>query len=126
MTTQVEETSGSPLDTVLMLLALGIVGGSIYGFYYFEADANTLVRALGVVASVVASLVLIYQTAVGKSAWSYVRGARVEMRKVVWPTRQESVQTTLLIAVIVVIVAVALWGLDAVLLWGVKALTGRV
>ncbi len=113
------------MDTALMLLALGILGGSIYGFYFFEPEYNALVRAVGVVVAVGLALLVVYQTAAGKSAWSYVRGARIELRKVVWPTRQEAVQTTLLIAAVVLVLAIAIWALDAVLLWGVKALTGR-
>ena len=51
--------------------------------------------------------------------------ANVERRKVVWPTRQESVQTTLVIAVFVIIVALIMWALDSALLAGVQYLTGR-
>ena len=50
---------------------------------------------------------------------------RIELRKTTWPTRQESLQTTLMIAVVVLISALLLWGLDSALLWGVKHLTGR-
>ena len=66
-----------------------------------------------------------YQTALGKSLWSYVVGSRIELRKVVWPTRQESIQATLMIAVVVLLMALLLWGLDSLLLWGVETLTGR-
>ena len=125
MSSQNEDTNGSPMDTVLMLLAFGIVGGAIYGFYFFEADYNIAVRAGAMIGAVVLSLLVVYQTAVGKSAWTTIQGSRLEMRKVVWPTRQEAVQTTLLIAVVVLILAVAIWGLDAFLLWGVKHITGR-
>lgn len=125
MSSHTEDKSGSPLDTILLLLATGLVGGAIVAFYYFQADYNALVRTGGVVLAVVAALAMIYQTQLGKAAWATMQGSRIEMRKVVWPTRQESVQTTLLIAVVVLIMALALWGLDNVLLWAVKGLTGR-
>ena len=125
MSSQIEDKSGSPLDTVLLLAATLLVGGAIVAFYYFQADYNALIRTGGVVLAVAAALALIYQTALGRNAWVTIQGSRTEMRKVVWPTRQESVQTTLLIAVVVLIMALALWGLDSLLLWGVKGLTGR-
>ena len=125
MSSQAEDKAGSPLDTVFMLLAFALVGGAIVAFYYFEAEYNAMIRDGEVVAAVVAALALVYQTASGRSAWVTVQGSRMEMRKVVWPTKQESVQTTLLIAVVVLIMAVVLWLLDAVLLQGVQFLTGR-
>ena len=125
MSSHTEDKSGSPLDTILLLAATVLVGGAIVAFYYFQADYNALVRTGGVVLAVVAALAMIYQTQLGKAAWSTMQGSRIEMRKVVWPTRQESVQTTLLIAVVVLIMALALWGLDNLLLWAVKGLTGR-
>lgn len=76
-------------------------------------------------AAFAATLTLTYQTTLGRELWGYISGARTEMRKVVWPTRQQSVQTTLMIAVVVLIMALLLWGLDAVLLKGVEFLTGR-
>ena len=125
MSSQTETKSGSSLDSVILLLAVGLLAGAVVGFYYFEAEFNALIRAGGVVLAVVAALALIYQTAVGHGAWTYIQGSRLELRKVVWPTRQESVQTTLMIAVVVLIMALAFWGLDFLLLNGVKFLTGR-
>jgi preprotein translocase subunit SecE len=69
--------------------------------------------------------VLAYQTTSGKTMWGYIRGSQVELRKTTWPTRQESLQATLMIAVVVLIAALLLWGLDSALLWGVKSVTGR-
>ncbi len=54
----------------------------------------------------------------GRTGWGYIRGARIELRKIIWPTRQESVQTTLMIAVVVLITALLLWGLDSTLAMG--------
>ena len=66
-----------------------------------------------------------YRTAVGRSVADAIAGSRQELRKVTWPTRQESVQTTLMIAVVVLIMALIMWGLDSFLLFGVEKLTGR-
>ncbi|HEY1181887.1 MAG TPA: preprotein translocase subunit SecE, partial [Rhodocyclaceae bacterium] len=72
-----------------------------------------------------ASLAIAYQTVLGRTLWGYISGSRTELRKVVWPSRQESLQATLMIAVVVLIMALLLWGLDSLLLWGVEILTGR-
>lgn len=55
---------------------------------------------------------------------AFAREARVELRKVIWPTRQETLQTTLVVLVMVVVVAIFLWLLDMLLLWAVNGLTG--
>jgi preprotein translocase subunit SecE len=59
----------------------------------------------------------------GGAAWSYVKATNVEVRKVVWPTRQETLQTTLIVIIMVILVALMLWGIDSVLGWAVRALT---
>jgi preprotein translocase subunit SecE len=122
---QSEDTRGSTVDNLWLIGALALLFAAVYGFYQFQAEYNALVRVGGLLIAVGVAALMVYQTATGKSAYGYVQGSRIELRKMVWPTRQESVQTTLLIAVVVVIVALMLWGLDSLLLWGVKALTGR-
>ncbi|MEM9255665.1 MAG: preprotein translocase subunit SecE [Pseudomonadota bacterium] len=108
------ETTDSRLDglkwtIVFVLLAVAVVGNSYYG------DQSLLYRVLGIVAiSVVAALVAL-QTAKGAAFWDLVKGSRTEIRKVVWPTRQETLQTTAIVVVFVFIVALMLWGLDSLL-----------
>ena len=125
MSAETVEPRGSNLDTALLLLALVVVGASIAGFYYFENQANLLIRWGGMVAGAVAAVFIAYQSQTGKTAWLTIQGSRVELRRVVWPTRKETMQATLMIAVVVLVLALALWGLDAVLLWSVKLLTGQ-
>lgn len=119
------QASGGNLDTLWMLAALGFIVAGMAGFYMLEAQYNVAIRTALLVASLGAAAFVFYQSANGRLAWGYLVGARVEMRKTTFPTRQESIQTTLLIAVVVLIVALFLWGLDSFLLWAVKALTGR-
>ena len=72
---------------------------------------------LGILAlSAVAGLVAL-QTAKGEAFWTLVKGSRTEIRKVVWPTRQETVQTTMIVVAFVLLVAMILWGLDSLLGW---------
>ncbi len=119
------ENTGSGFDTALLFLALGVLAASITGFYYFQDQANDLVRVLGMLAGGALAIVIAMQTGIGRTAWGYIQGSRIELRRVVWPTRKETLQTTLMIMVVVLILALFLWGLDALLLWAMKLLTGR-
>ena len=65
------------------------------------------------------------QTALGRQIWTFAKDARGELRKVFWPTRQETVQTTLIVVGMVILMALVLWGIDSVLLWLVGWLTGQ-
>jgi preprotein translocase subunit SecE len=127
MTTQQpqEPRAAAPLDTVLLALSFVALAAGIVAFYWFANQINVTVRVVMVLGALGVSLALAYQTQVGKSMWGYVRGANIEVRKTTWPTRQESLQATLMIAVVVLIVALILWGLDSALLYGVKSVTGR-
>ena len=121
----VETKAAAPLDTLLLALAVAAVVGGIVAFYFFVGQFNVTVRVLMVLAGLGAAAALAYQTQTGKNTWAYIRGAQVELRKTTWPTRQEGLQATLMIAVVVLIAALMLWGLDSLLLWGVKSVTGR-
>lgn len=59
-------------------------------------------------------------TALGRKAWGFLLGARLELRKVVWPTRAETMQTLLLVVVMVVVIALVLWALDSFLMWAIS------
>lgn len=125
MEPQTEVTQAPRYDSLLLASAFVLLAGALGAFYYFAADVNALLRTLGLLTAIAVSLALAYKTELGQSVWSYITGARTELRKVVWPSRQETVQATLMIAVVVLITALLLWGLDSLLLWGVKLLTGR-
>ncbi|GAB6043558.1 preprotein translocase subunit SecE [Endothiovibrio diazotrophicus] len=118
------EAQGSSLDTAKLLVSVLVLGGAVGGFYYF-AEASTLVRVLGLLAAVGVAFAIFLQTEVGRNTWRFLGDARTEVRKVVWPTRAETIQTTLMVAVMVVVVAIFLWLLDMFLMWGVQALTGQ-
>lgn len=112
-------------DTALLAASAAVIIGGMFAFYYFQGQFNAPVRMLILLGGIAAGLALAYQSVPGKALWGYVYGARIEARKVVWPTRQESLQATLMIGVVVLIMALLLWGLDSLLLWGVETLTGR-
>ncbi len=117
------ETTVSRFDSVKWIVVAALLAVAIVGNSYFS-DQSLLYRVLGIVAlSAVAGLVAL-QTAKGAAFWTLVKGSRTEIRKVVWPTRQETVQTTLIVLVFVVAVAMLLWGLDSLLGWLVSLVIG--
>ena len=109
-------------DKLKLSVALLILIGAIGAFYYFQ-DQSLLLRVLGMLAAVGVSLFVAAQSEIGRAGLAFLREARTEARKVVWPTRKETMQTTLIVMVMVLVVGIMLWLLDMVLLWAVKALT---
>jgi preprotein translocase subunit SecE len=120
--TEVEVTN--KLDTFKLLLAIVILLAGIAGFYYYEAE-GLLYRVLGLLAFVLVALDMVYTTNLGQSVVGFGREARAEVRKVVWPSRQETVQTTLMVIVAVIIIGIFLWLVDMVLVSAVQLLTGQ-
>ena len=125
MESQALEAGSSRKDQALLAVSALLFAGGLFAFYYFETQAPTVVRVLLLLAAIGAAAGIGYRTELGQGVWNAITGARTELRKVVWPTRQESVQTTLMIAVVVVIMSLLMWGLDSALLFGVEKLTGR-
>jgi preprotein translocase subunit SecE len=117
------EVSRSPLDTVLLALALLVLAGGIAAFYYFEQLPAAL-RWVIMLAGLALAVGVVYLTVQGKTLFAFVRSSNTELRRVVWPNRKETLQTTLVIMVVVLVLAVMLWGVDGLLLWGVRFLTG--
>ncbi len=117
------ETSNSRLDSLKWTVALVLLGGAL-GAFYIYADQSLLLRVVGLLAVAGISATLILLTAKGRSAWEFMQESRTEVRKVVWPTRQETVQTTLVVIAMVTVVAVFLWLLDMLLAWIVKSVIG--
>ncbi len=115
---------GSKLDSFKWLLIVLLIAGAIVANSYYSHIAWALRAAAGIVLAIIV-LAIASQTAKGKSAWVFIKGSRAELRKVVWPTRQETIQTTLVVIVMVIVAAILLWGLDSVLVWLVGWLTGQ-
>ena len=98
---------------VLVLIALIVWGNSYFSVPNDIYQPNAIVRIIAVVVVSLLTLFIAFTTTKGKSFITFLQESRKELRKVVWPTRKETVQTTLLIAVITVIVGTALWGMDS-------------
>ena len=105
------EASGS-LDIVKWLVVAVIVIAGIYGNSYFANDYSVLYRTLALLPMAAIAILLALQTVKGAAFWRLVKESRTEIRRVVWPSRQEITQTTLVVVLVVVVMALILWALD--------------
>jgi preprotein translocase subunit SecE len=130
MNTQTEPAT-SVADIVKQVFSVVFVVAGVAAFYYFSTDhyqfkeVRLLYRVLGLVVVVVMALGMMLTTDLGRTVWSFVLESKQEVRKVVWPTRDETMRTTLLVFAMVFIVGLILWLLDMFLFWGVRLLTGQ-
>jgi preprotein translocase subunit SecE len=114
----------SPLDKVKILLAIAILVGGVAGYYIYET-APTVLRVAGVIFSLAVAIAVFMTSDLGRELWRFIQGSRVELRKVVWPNRQETVQTTLVIIFFVIVMGIFFWLLDMFLMWATRLLTGQ-
>jgi preprotein translocase subunit SecE len=110
------ETTASRFDTMKWVVVFFLVAVAVVGNSYFS-EQSLLYRVLGILALAIVAGLVALQTARGAAFWTLIKGSRTEIRKVVWPTRQETVQTTLIVVAFVLLVALILWGLDTFLGW---------
>lgn len=118
------DTQKTALDTLKLLVAGAVLLGGVVGYYYYP-DVSVLLRAIGVLIALAIAVVIALQSVQGQALWRFVQGSRVEMRKVVWPTREEAIQTTIAVLVFALIMGVFFWLLDLFLLWFTRFLTGQ-
>lgn len=112
------------MDTAKLAVAIALLVGAVVAFYWF-AEHSLLLRVLGLLATVGVAVFITAQTAIGARTIGFISDARTEVRKVVWPTRQETVQTVLIVFAVVIFMGIVLWLLDMLLLWAVRLLTGQ-
>jgi len=111
-------------DKIKLLLAALLAVAGVAGFYLL-ADSPTVVRVVSVLAGMVAGAVVVYYTAQGRQFAQFAKESRDEARKVVWPTRKETMQMTGVVVLFVVLMALFMWAVDGTLFWLVKRLMGR-
>ena len=124
MVAKTETEVSNKLDTFKLVIAIAILLAGIGAFYYY-AEFSLLYRVLGLVAIVIVAAGIAFTTSTGHAILSFGRESRAEVRKVVWPTRQETLQTTLMVVVAVIILGIFLWLIDMMLLNAVQMLTGQ-
>jgi preprotein translocase subunit SecE len=117
-------TESTALDKVKIFLAIAIVIGGIAGYYIYE-DAPAVLRIGAVIFALAIGIGVFSTSGVGRDLWRFIQGSRIELRKVVWPNRQETGQTTLVIIFFVIIMGIFFWLLDMFLMWATRLLTGQ-
>jgi len=117
------ENASNPLDTLKWLIAIALLGGLVTANYMYQ-EVSVLYRALAAVAIVVIAGFIAATTEKGKQFITFSKESRIEVRKVVWPNRQEATQTTLIVLAATVVVGLLLWGLDGIIVRVVGWITG--
>ncbi|KAA6185011.1 preprotein translocase subunit SecE [Thiohalocapsa marina] len=118
------DTGSTGLDTAKLVVSAAIIVVGIWAFYFF-ASYSLLLRVVLLLALVGGAAALALMTAPGQRLWRFASDSRMEVRKVVWPTRQETLQTTLIVIVMVFLLGLLLWLFDSVLMSILRFLTGR-
>lgn len=123
MTEQAQSSGPSALDTAKLVAALAILVGGIAAFYVLDTYPLAA-RWVIVLLALGGGFFVALQSLQGRTFWQFVQGSRVELRKVVWPTRQESLQTTLVVFVAILVLGIFFWLLDMLLGYVTRVLTG--
>jgi preprotein translocase subunit SecE len=114
----------SAKDTALMTLSIVVLFAGIVAFYWFDERA-LLVRIAMVIAGLAAAAGLMWFSWYGREFWQFVLAARVELRKVVWPERDETIKTTYVVFFFAIVMGLFFWLLDMVLTYLTRLLGGQ-
>ncbi|MDC9729591.1 MAG: preprotein translocase subunit SecE [Methyloprofundus sp.] len=112
----------SMFDVLKYVLSLVLVSAGIVAFYQFS-DVSQLYRVLGMLGVVIIAIAMMMTTAIGKSSWIFALESKMEVKKVVWPSRQDTMRMTLMVFGMVIMVGLILWLLDMFLFWAITTLT---
>jgi preprotein translocase subunit SecE len=118
------ETASKTQDTLKWLVAVSLLVAAVTAFYYY-GEESLLLRVIGLLIVAGAAGAIAFTTDKGRTAWEFMRESRTELRKVVWPTRKETTQTTLVVIGVVILVAIFLWMIDGIFSWAVRLLLGH-
>jgi len=118
------ETEPGRLDTIKLVAAVVVFVGGLVSYYVF-ADSPVVLRVLGLLASIAVGVGIAFTTAQGRDFWGFIQNSQVELRKVVWPDRKETINTTLLVLGLTAIVATFFLIIDTILLKLTQFVTGQ-
>jgi preprotein translocase subunit SecE len=124
MNEAVRQTGTSALDTAKLVAAIVLVIAGIAAFYALTAQP-AYVRWLAMAGGVVLAGIVFATSAHGRELWQFTLDSRVEMRKVFWPTREETLKVTGIVFAFIAIASLFFWVLDLALAWATRALTGQ-
>ena len=124
MNAQTETSQSGALDILKLLVAAFVIVGGLYGYYYYENEVSLPLRVLLVLGGAGAGIAIAMMSTQGQRLWHFIQGSRVEIRKVVWPTKQETTQTAIAVFVFTLVMALFFWALDSGLLMLTRRLVG--
>ena len=124
MSQNTEKSQGSVANKMLWLVLTAFFAAGLYANYCYFKEASVYFRIVGWIFGFIVIVGMASFTSQGQSAKGFLKSARSELRKVVWPSRQETIQTTMLVIAMVVVVGFVLWGVDSVFMILVGHITG--
>ena len=110
-----ETNNRSKFDKLLWALVVVLICTGVFLNHYLTELTGAL-RFFGWFLLSSISLGIIYKTTQGKELWGFMKEAKVELYKVIWPTRDETVKITIMIVAMVVVMSLIMWGMDSILL----------
>jgi preprotein translocase subunit SecE len=123
LSTSSEVATQTSLDWLKWLVVLVLIVAGVFGNWYYQ-EQSVLYRAIGLIVLAALAVLVAGQTERGRAAWRLMKDARNEIRRVVWPKRPETIQTTGIVLVLVVVFGLILWLLDTLLSWVVSSVIG--
>jgi preprotein translocase subunit SecE len=111
-------------DLIKWLFVIVLVASGMVSFYYFD-EQSVLIRVISLIVIAIIAAWVAATTEKGKNTLSFIHESHVEVRRVVWPTRQETIQMTSVVLFMVILLALVIWMLDSILMWVVRLLTGH-
>jgi preprotein translocase subunit SecE len=124
MSSQTEASQSGALDIVKLLLAAAAIIGGLYAYYFYAFQISLPLRVLMVLAGAGIGITVAMTSTQGQALWRFIQGSRVEIRKVVCPTREETTKTAIAVFVFTLVMMLFFWALDSGLLWLTKQLVG--
>jgi len=123
MTTTTETSESGALDVLKLLIAAGLLVGGVFGYYWY-LEWMLWARVLLVLGGLASCIGVAATSTQGQRILAFIQGSRIEIRKVVWPTKQETTQTAIAVFIFTLIMALFFWALDSGLLWLTRTLVG--
>ena len=118
-----ESSESGIIDIIKLLAAATILVSGLFAYYYY-IEMSLPLRVLCVLGAVVVGIGVAMTSIQGKRLFTFIQGSRIEIRKVVWPTKQETTQTAIAVFIFTLVLALFFWGLDSFLLWLTRTLVG--
>ncbi|MCK5719877.1 MAG: preprotein translocase subunit SecE [Thiomargarita sp.] len=115
----------SKFDNIKWLVVISLLASSMFGFYYFNEQYSLLIRVISLLIIIGLATFVALTTDKGIRTKNFIQQTNIEVRKVVWPTRQETVQMTGIVILMVILVTVIIWVMDSILMWLVRFFTGQ-